>query len=164
MRPRSRSQKSTLTSNELLESAASVGVHKLVVRRESKRRRGCREWMFPWDRRVLRHCNRVGAALVRAGLRAHVNRRVGQRQSIRLDKQDMPPCGCAKLSGVIVRITRPSETVVRHLVPFFARDLACFATDTHGRISEEPDLHIFLHVIVPPLVRALCSFADHWKN
>jgi hypothetical protein len=73
----------------------------------------------------------------------------------------MSPGGCAEVPGIVVRITRPRETIVRHLVPFFARDLARFATDTHGWISEEADLHIFLHVIVAALVRAVCSFADH---
>ena len=81
--------------------------------------------------------------------------------AILFDKQNMPPGGRAEVAGVVVRIARPDETVVRHLVPFFARDLARFATDAHGWISEETNLHIFLHEIVAALVRALCSFTDH---
>jgi hypothetical protein len=65
------------------------------------------------------------------------------------------------MAGVIVRISGPNKTVVRHVVPFLARDLTCFAADANCRIGEETDLHIFLHVIVPALVRALCPFADH---
>src|SRR2546423_15608675 len=80
------------------------------------------------------------------------------------DKQNMPPRGRAEVAGIVVRIPRPDETVVRHLVPFFARDLAGFATDAHGWISEETDLHIFLHVTVPALVLAFCSFTDHFRT
>jgi hypothetical protein len=80
---------------------------------------------------------------------------------ILFDKHHVAPGGSAEVAGVVVRISRPDEPVIRHLVPFFARDLAGFATDAHGWISEEADLHIFLHVIVPPLVRALCSFTNH---
>ena len=65
------------------------------------------------------------------------------------------------MAGVIVRISGPNKAVVRHVVPFLARDLTCFAADANCRIGEETDLHIFLHVIVPALVRALCPFADH---
>ena len=81
--------------------------------------------------------------------------------AILFDKQNMPPGGRAEVTRVVVRIPRPCETVVRYLVPFFARDLARLATDAHGWISEETDLHIFLHVIVAALVRALYSFTDH---
>ena len=73
----------------------------------------------------------------------------------------MAPGGRAEVAGVVVRIPRPCETVVSHLAPFFARDLARLATDAHGWIREEADLHIFPYVIVPALVRALCAFADH---
>jgi hypothetical protein len=73
----------------------------------------------------------------------------------------MPPGRCAEVAGVIVRISRPREPVIRHFVPFFARDLAGFASDAHSRIRKEADLNIFLYVIVPALVRALCSLADH---
>jgi hypothetical protein len=78
------------------------------------------------------------------------------------NKQNMPPGGRAEAAGVVVRIARPNETVVRHLVPFFARDLARFATDAHGWIGEEANFHIFLHVIVAALVRALCAFTNHF--
>ena len=65
------------------------------------------------------------------------------------------------MARVVVRISGPNEAVVRNVVPFFACDLAGFAADAHSWISKETDLDIFLHVIVPALVRALCAFADH---
>src|SRR5882724_4137114 len=65
------------------------------------------------------------------------------------------------MPGVIVGISRPGKAVIRHFVPFFAGDLARFATDAYSRIGEETDFDVFLHVIVPPLVRAVSSFADH---
>ena len=77
------------------------------------------------------------------------------------NKHHVPPGGRAEVSRVVVRVSRPNEAVVRHLVPFLARDLARFAADAHGWVSEEADLHMFLHVIVAALVRAVCAFADH---
>ena len=65
------------------------------------------------------------------------------------------------MAGVVVGISRPNEAIVRHLVPFFARDFARFATDAHSRISEETNLNIVLHISVPALIRAVCAFADH---
>ena len=65
------------------------------------------------------------------------------------------------MAGVVVRISRPREPVIRHVIPLFACDLAGFAANANGGISEETNLDIFLHVIVPALVRALCAFADH---
>src|SRR5262245_26877787 len=73
----------------------------------------------------------------------------------------MPPGRCAEMAGVVVGITRPNETVVRHLVPFFAGDFAGFATDANSRICEEPDLDVVAHVRMPTLIRTLCAFADH---
>ena len=73
----------------------------------------------------------------------------------------MSPGRCAKVAGVVVGISRPGETVVRHFVPFLARDLASFAADADGRISEKADFDIILHVGMPPLIRTLGSFADH---
>jgi hypothetical protein len=65
------------------------------------------------------------------------------------------------MARVIVRISRPSEAVIRYLVPFFARDFAGFATDTNTRVGEEADLDVILHVGVLPLIRAMKTFADH---
>ena len=65
------------------------------------------------------------------------------------------------MTGVVVGISRPNETVIRHLVPFFACDFAGFATDAHSRISEETNLDVVAHVRVPALIRAVCAFADH---
>ncbi len=80
----------------------------------------------------------------------------------------MAPRRSAKVASVVVGISRPREPVIRHVIPFFARDFASFAANANGRVSEEADLHIFLHVIVAALVRALRAFADHknrnWEN
>ena len=73
----------------------------------------------------------------------------------------MTPCRCAKVAGVIVRISQPGETVVGHFVPFLARYLASFASDADGRISEKADFNIILHVRMPALICTLTSFADH---
>src|SRR4029077_1676640 len=81
--------------------------------------------------------------------------------SILLDKHDMPPGRCANVTGVIVRIARPYEAVVRHLVPFFAGDFARFAADADSWVSEEANLDTIVHIGVPALIRAVCAFADH---
>ena len=65
------------------------------------------------------------------------------------------------MAGVVVGIAGPNETVIRHMVPFFAGDFAGFATDAHSRISEEPNLDVVAHVGVPTLVRTVCAFANH---
>ena len=77
------------------------------------------------------------------------------------EKQNVPPRRRAKLSGVVVRISRPNEAVIGHVVPFFARDFAGLATDAHSRISKEPNLNIGVNVRMPALVRTVCAFADH---
>src|ERR1700757_1910680 len=82
--------------------------------------------------------------------------------SILLDKHDMPPGRCPNVTGVVVRISRPDETVVRHLVPFFACDLARFAADADSWVSEETNLDTIVHIGVPALIRALCAFANHF--
>jgi hypothetical protein len=71
------------------------------------------------------------------------------------------PGGSTEMSGVIVGISQPGETVVRHFVPFLARYLASFASDAHGRIGEKADCDITLHVRMPALICTLSSFADH---
>lgn len=78
-----------------------------------------------------------------------------------LDKHYMPPRGCAKMASVVVGIARPNEAVIGHLVPFFARDFAGFATDAHSRIGEESNLDMIAHERVPALIRTVCAFADH---
>ena len=65
------------------------------------------------------------------------------------------------MTGVVVRISRPHKAVIGHVVPFFARDFTRFAANANSRIREKTDFHIFLHVLVPALVRAVCAFADH---
>jgi len=66
------------------------------------------------------------------------------------------------VTGVIVRISQPGETVVRHVVPFLARYLAGFAADAYSRISEKSDFNIIVHVRMPALICTLSSFADHF--
>ena len=75
--------------------------------------------------------------------------------SILLEKHDVTPRRCAEMAGVVVGISRPGEPIVRHVIPFFARDFASFAANANGRVSEEADLYFFLHEIVVALVRAL---------
>ena len=65
------------------------------------------------------------------------------------------------MAGVVVGIARPNEAVIGHLVPFFARDFAGFATDAYSRISEETNLNVVAHVRVPALIRTVCAFANH---
>src|SRR5262245_8119797 len=73
----------------------------------------------------------------------------------------MAPCRRAEVAGIIVRVSGPREAVIGHVVPFLARDFAGLTTDAHCRVGEETDFDVFLHVIVPPLVSAVSSFADH---
>jgi hypothetical protein len=82
-------------------------------------------------------------------------------RAILFEEEDVTPGRSAEVSGVVVGISRPGETVVGHLIPFFAGDFAGFATDANTRVGEEADFNVVLHVRMPPLVRALDSFADH---
>jgi hypothetical protein len=81
--------------------------------------------------------------------------------SILLEKHDVSPCRGAKVTGVVVGISRPREAVVRNLVPFFTRDLAGFAADANTRISKKSHFDAIVNIGVLSLVRALDSFADH---
>jgi hypothetical protein len=81
--------------------------------------------------------------------------------SILLKKHDMAPRRRAKVASVVVGISRPRETVIRHVIPFFARDFASFAANANGRVSEEADLYFLLYEIVMALVGAFRAFADH---
>ena len=74
----------------------------------------------------------------------------------------MAPCGSAEMSGVVVGISQPGETVVRNVVPFLARYLASFAADAYSRIREKADFNIIVHVRMPALICTLNSFADHF--
>ena len=65
------------------------------------------------------------------------------------------------MSRVVIRISRPLKTVVGDVVPFFARDLARFASDADRRIGEETDFDAIFDERMPPLVRTLNSLADH---
>ena len=68
------------------------------------------------------------------------------------------------MAGIIVRISRPNEAVVGHVVPFFARHFTGFATDAHSRIGEKPNLDFVTHVRMPALIRTVGAFADHGEN
>ena len=65
------------------------------------------------------------------------------------------------MTSVVVGIARPNEAVIGHLVPFFARDFASFATDAHSWIGKETNLNVVAHVRVPALICTVCAFADH---
>src|SRR5580765_7599283 len=80
---------------------------------------------------------------------------------ILFDKHHMPPRGRAKVTGVVVRISRPGEPVVWYVVPFFTCHLAGLAADAHGRIGEESNLNVVAHVRMPTLIRTVCAFSDH---
>src|SRR4029077_14257956 len=78
-----------------------------------------------------------------------------------LDKHHVSPRRSAEVTGVVVGIARPNKAVIRHVVPFFARDFASLAADAHSRIGEEPNLDVVAHVRMPALIRAVCTFANH---
>jgi len=73
----------------------------------------------------------------------------------------MAPRRRAKVASVVVGISRPNIAVIRHVIPFFARDFASLTSNANGRVSEEADLYFFLYEIVMALVRTFDSFADH---
>ena len=81
--------------------------------------------------------------------------------SILLEEHHVAPGRCAEVAGVVVRISRPREAVIRDLVPFLASDFTCFATDANARVGEEAHLDVILHVGMFSLIGAFNSFADH---
>ena len=107
---------------------------------------------------------------LRRGYGGQVRLRIGQTHrsrdlisflSILLEKHDVTPGRRAEVAGVVVRISRPREAVIRDLVPFLASDFTCLATDANARVGEEAHLDVILHVGMFTLIRALDSFADH---
>ena len=64
--------------------------------------------------------------------------------SILFKEQDVTPCRCAEMASVVIGISRPRETVIRHVIPFFAGDFAGFAADADGRIGEKADFDVVL--------------------
>ena len=107
---------------------------------------------------------------LRRGYGGQVRLRIGQTHwprdlvsflSILLEKHDVTPGRRAEVAGVVVRISRPREAVIRDLVPFLASDFTCFATDANARVSEEAHLDVILHVGMFSLIGAFNSFADH---
>ena len=81
--------------------------------------------------------------------------------SILFDKHHVTPRGCAQVAGVVIRISRPNEAVVGHVVPLFARNFARFATNADRRIGEESNLNFVPHVRVLALIRTVGAFANH---
>src|SRR5262249_34932540 len=81
--------------------------------------------------------------------------------SVLFEEQNVSPGGCTKVAGIVIRISSPRETIVRHMVPFLASNLTRFAPDASGGWVEETVLDFFLQVIVPPLICVVSSFADH---
>src|SRR6266446_1061673 len=86
MQSRSRRPKSTPTLGKSLESAASVEVRTLLVRRESKRTHVFHARTSPSDRKVARRCNHFVVIAARALLRARGDHPGGQTRSIRSGK------------------------------------------------------------------------------
>jgi hypothetical protein len=76
-------------------------------------------------------------------------------------KHDVAPGRRAEVAGVVVGISRPGEAVIRHLVPFLARDLTRLAADANGRVGKKSYFDVIAHVGVLPLIRAMSAFADH---
>ncbi len=73
----------------------------------------------------------------------------------------MAPRRCTKVAGVVVGISRPREAVIRHVVPFFARDLASLAPDANSRVGEKSHFDVILYEEMSSLVGAFSAFADH---
>jgi len=82
-------------------------------------------------------------------------------RTILFQKHDVAPGRCAKLTGVVVRISRPREPIVGDLIPFFARDFASFAADANSWVGKKSDFDVVVHIGMLPLVCALNAFADH---
>src|SRR5438874_12915184 len=76
-------------------------------------------------------------------------------------KHHVAPRGGTKVTGVVVGIPRPGESVVGYMIPLFACDFACFAPDANTRIGKESNLDVIFHEGMPALIGALNSFADH---
>ena len=81
--------------------------------------------------------------------------------AILLQEHDVAPGRGPEMSCVVVRISRPGKTVVRHMIPFFARHFAGLAPDTDARIGEEADLDVIFYEGISALIRALNSFSYH---
>ena len=73
----------------------------------------------------------------------------------------MAPGRRPEMSGIVIGITRPDVTVIRHVIPLFARDLARFAANANSRVGEKSNLDTVLYERVSPLIRAENAFANH---
>src|SRR5206468_8649621 len=75
-----------------------------------------------------------------------------------LDELDVPPMDTVELARVVVAVARHlADTAILggQLIPVLAGDLARFAADADGRVSEEP--HGFWHIrLSPRCTRKLC--------
>jgi hypothetical protein len=68
------------------------------------------------------------------------------------------------MARVVIGIAGPNITVVGHLVPFLARDLARFTTDADSRVGEKSNRRTFLDVGMTSLIRAVRAFANHQEK
>src|SRR6266853_1553881 len=82
-------------------------------------------------------------------------------RTVLFQKHHVPPGRCTEMSGVVVRISRPNEAVIRHLVPFFARDFASLTSNANSRVGKKSYFNVIAHVGVLPLIRTLNAFANH---
>src|SRR5207302_8720452 len=80
--------------------------------------------------------------------------------AILLEEHDVAPGRGTEMSSVVVRISRPVKTVIRHMIPFFARHFAGLAPDAHARIGEEADINVIFHEGMPTLISALNPFSN----
>src|SRR6266480_4514118 len=102
-----------------------------------------------------------GQVRLRIGWQTHRSRNLVSFLAILLEKHDMSPCQRADVAGVVVRISRPREAVIRNLVPFLASDFASLTTDANRGIREESHFDVIAHVGMLPLIRTLNAFANH---
>ena len=82
-------------------------------------------------------------------------------RAVLFEEHHVSPRRCAKMSGVVIRISRPNEAVIRYLVPFFARYFASLAADANTRVCKKSNFNVIAHVGVLPLIRTLSAFANH---
>ena len=81
--------------------------------------------------------------------------------AILLKEHHVPPGRRAEMACVVIRISRPGEPVIGHMIPLFAGDFTCLAADAHARIGEEANLDVIFDKGMPALIATLNSFADH---
>src|SRR4029077_7254437 len=76
-------------------------------------------------------------------------------------KHDVAPGRRAEMTGIVVRISRPNEAVIRYMVPFLAGDFTSLTSDANGRVGKKSHFDVIAHVGMLPLIRTLNAFANH---